>query len=265
MASESRTPGRALEDFLLSARTGHCEYFATATTLLLRAAGIPARYAVGYSVQEWSRLEGAYVARARHAHAWTRAWVDGRWIDVDTTPPAWVEEERGSAGWEVAGDAWEWVVFQYSRWRFSTGGGVTRYVAWVLAPLVMVLAWRIYARTRRARRAPASGSAATFAVNRAADSEFYLIERRLAEAGAERRASEPATVWVRRLAAGVGFEDAAVGVRSSAGALAEIVLLHDRYRFDPAGLSARERELLREKATAWLDARARVSAGARRG
>jgi transglutaminase-like putative cysteine protease len=261
-SAESRAPGRALEDFLLHARTGHCEYFATATALLLRAAGIPARYAVGYSVQEWSRLEGAYVARARHAHAWARAWVDGRWIDVDTTPPAWVEEERGSAAWQIVGDAWEWGAFQFSRWRFGTGGdGVTRYLVLLLAPLVSVVAWRIYARTRRARRAPRSEPTVTRVVNRAADSEFYLIERRLADAGVERRASEPAAAWVRRLATGAGFEDAAVGARSSVGALAEIVVLHDRYRFDPAGLSARERQLLREKATAWLDAHARESAG----
>ena len=42
----------ALDDFLNRSRAGHCEYFATATVLLLRAAGIPARYATGYSVQE---------------------------------------------------------------------------------------------------------------------------------------------------------------------------------------------------------------------
>ncbi|MBI2561834.1 MAG: transglutaminase domain-containing protein [candidate division NC10 bacterium] len=62
-----------LEDFLLRRRSGHCEYFATATVLLLRAAGVPARYGVGYSVQEWSALERRWVVRARHAHSWTLA------------------------------------------------------------------------------------------------------------------------------------------------------------------------------------------------
>ena len=48
-----RRPERsALSRFLLEQRKGHCEYFAAATVLLLREAGIPARYAVGYSVQE---------------------------------------------------------------------------------------------------------------------------------------------------------------------------------------------------------------------
>ena len=267
-AAEQRPPGRALEEFLVRTRTGHCEYFATATALLLRAADIPARYAVGYSVQEWSRLEGAYVARARHAHAWTRAWVDGRWIDVDTTPPSWVEEERGAATWQLGSDAWEWVAFQFSRWRLGAGGdGPTRYLVWLLVPLVLFVAWRIHARTRRARRAGVSARPRATVASHAVDSEFYLIERRLAAAGLERRPCEPATAWVRRLGTGVGFDDVdrARGVRSSVPALTEIVALHDRYRFDPVGLSPEERRVLREKATAWLDAHARESAGAPRG
>ncbi|HJV10273.1 MAG TPA: transglutaminase-like domain-containing protein, partial [Burkholderiales bacterium] len=84
----------ALADFLRESRSGHCEYFAAATTLLLRAAGVPARYATGFAMQEYSELEGAYVVRARHAHAWTRAFVDGRWIDIDTTPPSWFDAEE---------------------------------------------------------------------------------------------------------------------------------------------------------------------------
>ena len=69
-----------LADFMTRTRQGHCEYFAAAATILLRAAGVPARYATGYAVMEYSGLEQAYVVRARHAHAWTRAYLDGRWI-----------------------------------------------------------------------------------------------------------------------------------------------------------------------------------------
>ena len=54
-----------LTDFLLDHRSGHCEYFATATVLLLRKAGIPARYSTGYSVQEYDRLRKMYVIRNR--------------------------------------------------------------------------------------------------------------------------------------------------------------------------------------------------------
>src|SRR5262249_6898767 len=54
----------ALEDFLLTSRAGHCEYFASATVLLLRSAGIPARYTVGYSAHEWSPIERRWIVRA---------------------------------------------------------------------------------------------------------------------------------------------------------------------------------------------------------
>jgi len=58
----------ALGRFLLKDRSGHCEYFATATVLLLRELKIPARYAVGYAVHEHSG--NGYVVRQRDAHAW---------------------------------------------------------------------------------------------------------------------------------------------------------------------------------------------------
>ena len=61
-----------LSRFLLKTRAGHCEYFATATVLLLRELGIPARYAVGYAVHETSRQR---LRRAlRDAHAWCLVW-----------------------------------------------------------------------------------------------------------------------------------------------------------------------------------------------
>ena len=43
-AAQDKTP---LASFLLDHQRGHCEYFATATSLLLRSAGIPTRYVVG--------------------------------------------------------------------------------------------------------------------------------------------------------------------------------------------------------------------------
>jgi transglutaminase-like putative cysteine protease len=93
--------------FLVETRAGHCEYFATATVLLLRLAGIPARYATGFAVQEWSALEKAWVVRRRHAHAWAEAHIDGRWITVDTTPATWAGAEAAHAAWwQPAADGW---------------------------------------------------------------------------------------------------------------------------------------------------------------
>jgi transglutaminase-like putative cysteine protease len=239
-----------LEDFLLRTRAGHCEYFATATVLLLRAAGVPARYATGYSVQEWSPLERTYVVRARHAHAWTLAWVDGAWRDLDTTPPVWVSEEGAEASaLQPLTDLWAWAELLFARWRYGeTEGGAGVWLGWLLVPLGLLLAWRLYTRRRRRRAAPAEAVATPRAPRPGEDSEFYLIEHELARAGLGRRPSEPASAWVRRL------REAGAPV-AAADTLPDILALHYRYRFDPAGLGAAERAALRARVEAWLAAR----------
>lgn len=82
----------ALAQFLTDVQAGHCEYFATATTLMLREIGIQARYTVGYAVMENDLKRGGFVIRGTHAHAWCRLWDEttGRWIDFDPTPPDWL-------------------------------------------------------------------------------------------------------------------------------------------------------------------------------
>src|SRR5204862_8002038 len=169
-----------LEDFLLRRRSGHCEYFATGTVLLLRAAGVPARYATGYSVQEWSRPAQRSVLRARHAHSWALAWVEGAWRDLDTTPPVWAEEEAAVASpFGSLSDFASWVVFRISRWRYGESElGVRRYLVWLLVPLVLVLAWRLYGRRRIGRETTDAAPGEPPRSHPGADSEFYLIADR---------------------------------------------------------------------------------------
>ncbi len=87
----SDTP-TAVGQFLTNSRLGHCEYFASATTLLLRQAKIPARYAIGYAVKERTAKRNELVLRGTHGHAWCRVWdkAAGQWIDFDTTPGSWL-------------------------------------------------------------------------------------------------------------------------------------------------------------------------------
>lgn len=84
--------------FLNNGRRGHCEYFATAGTLLLRAAGVPARYSVGFAVMEKDHKRKEWIIRGTHAHAWVRAWDSekGAWIDFDPTPSGWLNTELGN-------------------------------------------------------------------------------------------------------------------------------------------------------------------------
>lgn len=87
--------------FLLDHRSGHCEYYASATSLLLRSAGIPTRYAVGYTAHEYSPTEQQYIVRLKDAHAWVLAYVDNTWVKVETTPGGGITPEQ-NAGSETA-------------------------------------------------------------------------------------------------------------------------------------------------------------------
>lgn len=74
-----------VEYFLLESRQGFCVHFATAATALLRAAGIPARYAEGYAVP--SGQEGWVDIPDYNAHAWVEIYLGGTgWIPVEVTP-----------------------------------------------------------------------------------------------------------------------------------------------------------------------------------
>ena len=230
---ERRAPDgeTALGDFMTRTRSGHCEYFGAAAALLLRAAGIPARYATGYAVEERSALEDAYVVRSRHAHAWTRAWVGGRWIDLDTTPPDWVAEEAGQAPfWQSLADLARWAGFRWTmREEFKASD------AWygVLVVLALILGWRMFGGKRAARKGDAG---AAFARQRypGEDSEFYAVEKTLAA----RAPGETQAAWVKRIASDFSLQEL--------NQIKAALQLHQRYRFDPAGLAATERNQLRE-------------------
>lgn len=75
-----------IEDFLFNRRTGHCEYFASAMTLMLRAVGVPARLVSGFKGGLINSVTGEYEVQQRHAHAWVEALIDGRWAAFDPTP-----------------------------------------------------------------------------------------------------------------------------------------------------------------------------------
>jgi protein-glutamine gamma-glutamyltransferase len=75
--------------FLLHRKKGHCEYFASAMVLMLRAVGVPARVVTGFLGGAWNSY-GSYVSvRQGDAHAWTEVWFDTiGWVTFDPTPPA---------------------------------------------------------------------------------------------------------------------------------------------------------------------------------
>ncbi|AMO35646.1 transglutaminase TgpA family protein [Thauera humireducens] len=76
----------SVDEFLFDTRRGFCEHFAGAFTVLMRAAGVPARVVTGYQGGEINPIDGNLVVRQSHAHAWSEVWLEGRgWVRVDPT------------------------------------------------------------------------------------------------------------------------------------------------------------------------------------
>lgn len=217
-----------LSHFLTTSRAGHCEFFATATVLLLRQAGIPTRYAVGYSPE--AEGDGRWLARGRDAHAWCLAWIDGGWRDVDLTPATWRGDEAATRPWyEGIHDAWSNGWHAFAVWKQSGSG-------WRLAVLtvgMLVLAWIAWRQIRGSawRKARTGDERAQLL---GLDSEFLALMGRIGREHGERLAHETPASWLARLGLGQHRD------------LGEALALHQRLRFDPAGLDDATRARLLE-------------------
>lgn len=72
--------------FLEDSDTGYCVHFATATVVLLRAAGVPARYVTGYMAQ--CVADKTVEVPEANSHAWVEYYSTAKnaWVILETTP-----------------------------------------------------------------------------------------------------------------------------------------------------------------------------------
>jgi transglutaminase-like putative cysteine protease len=74
------------DDFVFNTRQGFCEHFAGAFTLMMRAAGVPARVVTGYQGGEVNPFNNELIVRQADAHAWSEIWVkEEGWVRIDPT------------------------------------------------------------------------------------------------------------------------------------------------------------------------------------
>lgn len=111
----------AMDDFLFETRAGYCEHFSSAFTVLMRAAGIPARVVIGYQGGFWNPLGNYLVVRQSDAHAWSEVWLDAHgWVRIDPTGAVSPERVQHGAQAANAGDKpWYgagWLVSLRNRW-----------------------------------------------------------------------------------------------------------------------------------------------------
>jgi len=103
-----------LAEFLFVRRSGNCEYFASAMTVMLRGIGIPARYVTGFLSGEYNDVGGDYIVRESDAHAWVEVFFpDYGWITVDPTPPA---NAQRSGLLDTVSRYWDWFQFAWGEW-----------------------------------------------------------------------------------------------------------------------------------------------------
>ena len=81
-----------IESFLFETRRGHCEYFATSATILLRARGVPARIVNGFLGGSWNSVGSFLAVRQGDAHTWVEYFDANRgWVMIDPTPASLLE------------------------------------------------------------------------------------------------------------------------------------------------------------------------------
>lgn len=191
-----------VDEFLFETREGFCEHYASALTVLLRAAGVPARVVMGYQGGELNSIGSYYMIRQSDAHAWTEAWLADRgWVRVDGV--AAVAPDRvaiGSGRWSGAARTavdrvlnlgwlrrsallWDAVNTRWHAWVVGYGPELQRALLdsfgirnlertqrWtlllslaVIATVGLLLALRLYAGWRERRRRPIDPASRAFA------------------------------------------------------------------------------------------------------
>jgi hypothetical protein len=143
--------------FLLQKRSGHCEFFATATVLLLRCLDVPCRYVTGFYAHEYAGKDTT-VVRQQDAHAWAEAWLEGKgWVAVDATPASGMPNRTGESAsmWRYI---WDWLTDVAS----ATFRGIKQLTpiefAAMALPLVVILIWLLWRRLRTRRKKSAAAS-----------------------------------------------------------------------------------------------------------
>lgn len=97
-----------LDYFLFTEKKGYCTYFATASTIMCRIAGIPAKMVEGFKMENYKDEDGLYVVTDDMAHAWTEVLVSPEynvWAILDCVPAVYAEntESRAVRAFEDSG------------------------------------------------------------------------------------------------------------------------------------------------------------------
>jgi len=162
----------AVDQFLFVRREGFCEQIASAMAVLLRAVGVPTRFAVGFGPGDHNLLTGYWEVRESDAHGWVEVYYPRvGWIEYDPTfgvpaaAPGW--GTRFIVG-ELAARLWRFVIAAVPGPVRRAVGAVAGGAAggWPVAAGAVLLGvglWVLRRRRRRRKgRAPTTPAAAAW-------------------------------------------------------------------------------------------------------
>ncbi|MDH3348573.1 MAG: transglutaminase-like domain-containing protein [Desulfobulbaceae bacterium] len=224
---DPKSKKNGLEFFLTQSHAGHCEYFASATVLLLRMMGLPARYVTGWAVSEYSELEDCYLVRSRHAHAWGMVYINNHWQEIDTTPPNWLTlETEQSSPFRPISDFLSWCRYQITSWLDNDRPEIPTAAGWIVLALALYLGNKFLRMKRQVRETSEPAVLEPVSHKRGIKSDFYKIEHFLSENGTKRYPSETLSKWLNRTGQSHINEEQLHNLLS-------LLELHYKYRFDP--------------------------------
>ncbi|MDP3849010.1 MAG: transglutaminase-like domain-containing protein [Luteolibacter sp.] len=221
--------------FLTQTRSGHCEYFATAAILMLREAGIPARYATGYAVMERDTKRDGFVIRGTHGHAWCRVWdqQSGLWLDFDPTPPDWLANISSQPPWtQRLADQLKRLREDFFLWRNRSANRMA--VSLIMLAAGIAGAGFITKRLWRTKHHIAANVTSPGYEGPVIRTPLHGLEARARRQLGARPPGRPFGCWLAELRPSL----------PDAPALDEAIALHQRLRFDPAPPEPADQERL---------------------
>ena len=190
-------PGRdAVDYFLFEDHVGFCEQFASATAVLLRSLGYPARVVVGYTTGSRNAFTGYYEVHGTDAHAWVEVWFPSfGWYEFDPTfavPPA-----TGDVAQLVPLVRLLRFVAEKARALFSGDAAALAKATLILVLVVLVIVGAAMALRRRRPRSGAARARPPF-TGGAVAMAWHRFEEALRDAGRGRAPSETAAELMAR-------------------------------------------------------------------
>ncbi len=99
--------------FLTKAKKGHCEYFASAMTLMCQSIGIPARMVIGFKCDDYNAMGGYFIVRQSHAHAWCEVLTGDGWLTFDPTSGRIAESSSKQSWWQATKHFFDFLEYKW--------------------------------------------------------------------------------------------------------------------------------------------------------